>query len=499
MILKVTTIALTKRIIAFTALFTMLLAPAGAQEMWGIVNSNFAGSNGTRLNPSSISTSKLYQDVNILTADIFADNNYLYIHGGDYSVGKLWNNEFPVYEPEGNNFDWYRKNDLKNVYLQIYGKGPSFFQTRGRHSFALHTGMRVLSSVRNVSYDIANFGYNSLDYVPQHNIRYNNFDLYMNAMGFMEVGATYSYGLYKSGFDDLAAGITVKALFGYSGGYAYVNNIDYIVLNDSTANVLNLDAEAGFSIPIDYDNNDYPDGSGTIKGNGAGIDLGFTYQRKVRSFVSRRYNKLCQQRYVDYIYKLGVSLIDVGYVRFNKNTEVHAFEDVSRYWYNVDTISYYNMNALTEDFSRVFYGTPDASYRGDAMSIWLPMAFSVQFDYHYVRNWYVNATFIHPVIINKSTVHRPTQIAVTPRFETPEFEAALPVSLYDWKYPRIGLALRYHILTVGTDRLGTFFGFTDLTGADIYFSVKINFSRGRCHLKRFIPCENDEYGPIRRR
>ena len=33
-------------------------------------------------------------------------------------------------------------------------------------------------------------------------------------------------------------------------------------------------------------------------------------------------------------------------------------------------------------------------------------------------------------------------------YETPYFEASLPVSLYDWRYPRVGLSLRYHFLSI---------------------------------------------------
>ena len=49
-----------------------------AQEMWGITTSNYAGSTGVLLNPTSITTSKLYQDVNIAAIDIFFENNYAY-------------------------------------------------------------------------------------------------------------------------------------------------------------------------------------------------------------------------------------------------------------------------------------------------------------------------------------------------------------------------------------------------------------------------------------
>jgi len=488
------------RVIIRTVLFSTLILGSflvNAQEMLGIVTSNFGGTNSALINPSSLSSSKLYMDVNIATVDFFVENDYVYIHAEDYKFLEFLkkNPQLPEYGSDKYPVDWYDNPNLKNGYIQTRIKGPSFFQLRGRHAYALHTGVRVLSSIKSLPYDIANFGYNSLKFERQHNINYDDYDFYANAIAFMEIGATYSYIVKRFWFDEIAAGITVKGLFGHSGSYIYADNLDYVVLNDSTANIKNLNMQGGFSLPIDYATNEYPDQNGLFRGNGLGIDIGVTYQRKVRSYTKRRLDELCKQKYVDYVYKIGVSLIDLGFVKFSKNAEKHSFDDVSRYWYSIDTLSYYNMNQLTSDLSRVFYGDPNASYRGDAMTMLLPAAFSIQADYHYFRNWYFNATLVQPIVLGKTAVTRPAQLAVIPRYETPVFEAALPISLYEWQYPRIGAAVRYHFLTVGTDNLGGFFGLTDFTGLDIYFSVKINFSQGKCIGGRgFTPCDNFEYG-----
>jgi hypothetical protein len=151
-------------------------------------------------------------------------------------------------------------------------------------------------------------------------------------------------------------------------------------------------------------------------------------------------------------------------------------------------------------FSQVFYDDPDASYRGNTISIFLPSAVSAQFDYKFYRNWYASAVMIHPIRLSKSSIYRPTQILVAPRYETPYFEASLPVSLYEWRYPRVGLSLRYHIITIGTDNLSWIFGLNDFTGLDFYVSIKFNFRKGNCgKWGRELPCENEEYGLHRKR
>ncbi len=49
-----------------------------AQQNLGIRNSNYAGIQGSLLNPSSIADSKLKWDVNIIAVDEVFDNTFLY-------------------------------------------------------------------------------------------------------------------------------------------------------------------------------------------------------------------------------------------------------------------------------------------------------------------------------------------------------------------------------------------------------------------------------------
>jgi hypothetical protein len=469
--------------------------------MLGISLSNYAGSNGAFLNPSSIVGSKLYMDINLLTLDVFAENNYAYIHNEDFSIGNFLKKDpvLPSYGPDEMAFDHYDKSNLKNGYVQVLVRGPSAMLVRGKHAWAIHTGARYLTSFNRIPPDVANFGYYGLDYTEQHNINYHGRKMRTGVIGMGEVGFTYSYAFRRYSMSFWSAGITVKGLFSGGGGYFYGEDLDYIMVNDSTANVRNLWAEVGIAAPLDYDNNDFPDSGPLIKGAGFGVDFGITYQRKVLSYQKKRVQGLCSQAYIDYIYRIGFSLLDIGAVKFRNNAMVHAYEDVGRYWYNIDTLGFHSMNAFMRTLSDVFYNDPDASYRGDVFSVFLPMAVSVQGDYKFYKNYYVGGVFIYPLLVSKSMIQRPVQLAIAPRYETPSFEFSLPISLYDWKYPRLGAAIRFEFFTIGTDKLLTWFGVTDFTGMDIYASVKINFRKGNCGRgARFKGCQNGEFGSTRR-
>jgi len=107
----------------------------------------------------------------------------------------------------------------------------------------------------------------------------------------------------------------------------------------------------------------------------------------------------------------------------------------------------------------------------------LPTGLSIQFDRCLKPRWYLNMTAIQRVPMPMARVDRPNMLAATIRYETPFFEVGFPYSFYDYYRHRLGLAMRYHIFYIGTDRMGTFisdrFAGDDITGVDLYFGFKL--------------------------
>ena len=108
--------------------------------------------------------------------------------------------------------------------------------------------------------------------------------------------------------------------------------------------------------------------------------------------------------------------------------------------------------------------------------IWLPTALSAQFDYNFGHDLYVNATYVQGIRMGSPGVKRETLLAVTPRYETPDWEVNLPLSIVDFRHPAIGLAIRIFYLVIGTEKLGTFLNLTDISGIDLYFALNINLN-----------------------
>lgn len=487
------------RILHFFLFELVLTTSVFSQEMLGPALGNYAGVNSIQLNPSALHNSKSYLDIQLVGADIFLENNYLYISKEDYRFSNFfkadyeWPTHSMEYGTEERIFYNYSTIRPKNVYQNLRVNGPGAMLIWGKHAFALSTGFRTVTSLHNVPYELANFSYLGLNYRPQQNINYiDNKPFSAAEMSWAELGLSYAYVISSRQFDRFSAGITIRRLFGFAGFAAKVRQIDYTVVNDSTLSVKNLDADMGVALPVNY-NTMEQNLDPLIKGGGFGFDIGVTYQRLARYHQESYFTSLCAQSYEDYLYRIGIALIDVGGISFNRNAVNMKIDNRSAYWDNLTNFKFRNVSQMLDTISYKFYGDTTSAYMSERFTMWLPSALSVQFDYHLRKNIYINASLIYGFNIGRYSLSRPSQLSVTPRYETKWFEANLPVSLYDWTEPRIGLSLRFYFLTIGTEKLGGFFHMSDFTGLDFYFSLKFSFDKGSCRSKGPKGCGNGEF------
>ena len=372
--------------------------------------------------------------------------------------------------------------------------GPSAMLNIGKHAFGITTSFRTMASAKNIPYEIAKFGYEGLNFRDQFKINYIDIHKFsLAAMGWAELGLSYAYILKQSNREYWSGGITVKRLMGVSGAYANVSDVNYMLTNQDTATIYNFNAKAGYSLPVDYNTSSILR-TPLFRGGGFGFDIGITYQKMKKGQQNTSYNSLCADPFKPYQYRIGVSIIDIGTISFKKNAQKLIFTDINTYWPELRNSFHKNVNSTVSDISQQFYGDSTKLLQGNRISIGLPTALSVQVDINYTGNWYVNGTIIYPLILSNSSIVRPAQLAITPRFETNHFEVNLPISLFDFQRPRVGISARLGILTIGTDKLGGFFHINDFTGLDFYFAIKMNFLKGYCpnNAKGFT-CGNNEY------
>ena len=484
-----------------TILFMIFLlqgTSAVCQSMAGAAVGNYSGVDGLRLNPSSMHNSKSYLDIRLFGLGLFVQNNYLYMSKEDYRFsnffksGYVWPTHQEWYGPEQRTFYHYSNKRYKNAFVQQEIEGPGAMLIYGRHAFALTTAYRTVVSGAGVPYELANFAYLGMNYWPQQNIQYHDYGPVSTAgMSWGEIGLSYSNVLYARGYHMLSAGVSVKRLLGTGGVYMNARDLDYIIPNDSTIDVRNVDAWVGVSLPIAFDEN-VAVTSPLFKGKGFGADFGVTYTRLARYHQEQYFGTLCAQQYEDYIYRVGIALIDLGAIRFNNNARLMHIDNRSSYWEHVNHMKITSIGQLLDTISYKFYGDYTSGYAGEKFTLGLPTALSAQFDYHFRPNWYVNASLIMGVPVGRSTIRRPAELTVTPRFESKWFEVNMPVSLYNWQLARLGFSARIFFLTVGTDKLGGFFHMSDFTGLDFYMSVRFFFGKGSCNNRGPQHCGGNE-------
>jgi hypothetical protein len=491
---------MTCKAIRFTIVLLIIARSyAGGQEMLGTAVGNYAGINGIQLNPSSMNNYRTYLEVQLVASDIFLQNNYLYLSKDEYRFsnffkgGYQWPSHAENYGTGERTFYWYSDKQGKNAFLNIRLNGPGAMLVRGKDAIALTTSVRAVISAHNFPYDLATFSYIGLNYRPyqaidfQHNRSFN-----AAALVWGEVGLSYSRIVYEQGFNKISAGISVRRLMGAAGLYVSSTNMNYIVFDDSTASVKNMNMKGGLSLPVNYSDNSFSSNP-LIKGGGFGVDLGATYVHLKRYHEQLYFNKLCSQTYEDYDYRLGFALIDIGAIQFKTNAINYGIDNRSSYWQNLNHYHYVNVNQLLDTISFKSYGDNKSANKGNKFLIWLPAALSVQFDYHYRNNWYINGSLIYALQFSGNTLSRPSQISITPRYETRWLEVNMPVSLYDWRLLRFGFSLRIYGFTIGTDKIGGYFHFNDFTGLDFYFSIRFFLEKGKCRNRAEKGCADKDY------
>jgi len=464
----------------FVALFNLSVS---SQEKIGLITSNFGGIHSSQINPALTANSKVFFDFNLLSTDIFLENNFLFIHKEDYRFGDFLSltPQFPESGEPGTGVDYTLNQEPVEAYQQTEIMGPSLSYSLGRQSVGVFTNIRQIASVNDLPRDIAILMYEGLEVDTLYGVEQKHGAFDISTMGWWELGGNYAYTFIKQRQNVFSFGVNIKVLFGYAGLSANARSVDYSLVVEDSLSIANLDADVGFSAPIDFETNDYPASGATFKGKGLAADLGFSYVRKKEMQLRADPQRYCEYEHDDYIFRLGVSMLDLGKITYNENAQQNTYDNVSANLGRVDTLGFGSVNDLTKTFSAYFYnGDSTASLVANSFQLGLPTRLSVQADYQYYPNWYLNTTFVLPVKMAENQLRRPSQAILSLRYETSKVEVNMPLSFYNFGKPRLGLFVRFYYFSIGTDKLGGLFSFNDFTGLDLYFSAKFFLNKGRC-------------------
>jgi hypothetical protein len=479
-----------------------------AQNMLGVAFGGYSGITSAQINPALMTGSKVYLDINFIGANAFVQNNMYYFPPGYNTIwnlltkpGYLINDggEFKF----GRTYNYYNNDRNKYIAINEIILGPSAMLQKGKHSFGLSTALRSVHTANHVPYQIPVVIYQGT-FQDFHFINFDDYDYSFVSMSWGEINLSYAYDFYEFRNNKLTIGATAKLLLGYEGIYTTIENSNYIFVGNNTVNILNLNSEIAYSLPVSYDDLDENSivnfaSKPIVKGIGEGLDIGLVYTKTEAPGHSLDRRRICAQPYQPYKFRVGLSIMDIGGLTFNKKAAVQSFNNVSAYWQEFDTINFRGVNSFMEMLSGVFYGDSSASFSGNKFRIGLPTRISLQFDYKINENFYLAALWSQPIQLNLKSLYSTPMLTVIPRFEKKYIGVSLPVSLYNYRQTAVGLAVRVYSLTVGTEMLNSWFGFSDLTGVDIYFSIKLSLEKGRCLNDDEGACYNADFGRKKKR
>lgn len=448
------------------------------QQLWGVVNSNYAGINSNLINPAFMSDSKCFLDINLLTFDLSASNNMLAIPKDEVGFFEMFNlNANFMEHHERPIIDFTDSRDRAKAFVSNRIELPSIMLNLQPNAFAFHWSLRSELSLKGLDHRSTKLAIEGLGYDPLQNQWIDVKNIKVAALSWAEFGFSYSRIIQQISNQYWSAGLTFKYLKGLGGAYLEVPNARYRIPNDSTIEIANIQGQFASSLPLDYQNNDFYLSNGLFSGSGIALDLGIMYQKKRDGNGLQRYQRPCSQKWEPYYYKLGISLLDFGFVNLKDNTLANDFPNSTAYWVGAQRFNPDNMNELNLELAQQLQS---AITNPEKVKMGLPTAISLQCDINPIGYWYYNFSIIQALPIFKHSLIRPTQVAFVPRYERRYFEVNIPFSMYDWQALRAGIVVRILNFSIGTDDFLQFTGWKNFNGFNIYFSWKKSFYKGNC-------------------
>lgn len=434
------------------ALFLVVLgtiSPTHAQEFPGYNTSNFTGVNAVFFNPSAIAASAKRWDVNVLSIHASAENSI-----GSFNLG----NYTSIYK--GNDFlSQYRGNPgWVNGFVNISMHGPSVLvRLNERSSVALTSRARMMANVRNLDARfMEEISSRSSGIGTPYNFSVDK-NMTIGANAWSELGVSYALVVKDDDVHQIKLGATVKYLAGMVNGYLQTQNLRGTISHDPLQNDSYVHNATG-SLYTGY--------GGVVLGNftpssllkygshGVGGDIGFTYTYEPNADGYYSGDRWSASEPL-YKFKVGVSLLDFGMIRFRRNDGNRFNIDIDGterlYTHELRTLQLDNWETYFENRPQFFTTLP--WQRSRHYNVALPATLRADVDYHLAGAAYLNL-MAQMSLLNTDNIpwgqYNYHSVTLTPRVENRFWGVYLPVNYNAVSKFNAGLSLRAGYFFVGS-------------------------------------------------
>lgn len=457
-----------------------------AQELLGLGTGNYGGVAGMSLNPASIVDSRIKFDLNLIGISNYYSNNYLSVKRNALINGSFFKSRYKDWSLvqrdllEENSL---RSNERVHARLNNNVMVPLSFMAslNEKSAIALTINSRTNVMLNNVNQDFARLFYNNFSDPSLFNSSINMSGVSADILNWLDVGFTFGHVLLDQNEHFLKAAFTGKYIGGVASGYMESDNmwLDFSEKNEFWATTAHTQYGHSNKLSTDMFR------SATLKSlrpeaEGFGWNAGLVYE--YRGNIDRhKYitpeNKERNRRDVNkYAFRLGVSIMDAGRLRFNKGGNNNDFTaDITRW--NLNSYRIKNIqdvdNMLADHVDYVT--TAEGNY-----TVALPTALSAQLDLHLGRGFYLNAMTYQPVSLVNADRYMGVEpmYAITPRFESRTFGFYVPVSYNEFDKWNLGATLRLGPIYVGSSNLASLVFNDKVRTADIHAGVRIPIAHG---------------------
>ena len=473
------------------ALFLFTCYLSQSQDYAGFNQSNYAGVSGIHIQPASIVDGRMKFDMNLIGFNVAAYNNYIGIKKDAFKREKVdGQTSFPAFEDKefADKYLIEKSNGKdKSIYFSNRIQGPSFLVNINRkNAIAISSNVRTYVNIDGVSPDLAKLAFEEFKYPTLWVTNLTNKNLSIQEMTWAEYGLTYAHVFKDDNEHYFKGGATVKLLQGIQSAYMFVKDLEYNFKTDTTLSIFQSDVSYGHS-----DNLNFSDikigGSGTgtkvfdysQSYPGIGFDFGAVYEWRP-SYLKYKYDMdgekdLWRKDRNKYKLKVGLSVTDIGSIKFKKGSTSGDFRADVGFW-NLKPIDPGTVGEFDDTLKGRFVNTNKSS----TYKMNLPTALSLQIDYLIWKDIYVNLTpFIAFQFKNNDTkVHDISSITLTPRWDHKWFGVFIPVQYSFLNGFRTGAAVRLGPLVVGTSNISPLISKKEVYGGDVYAMLKVPIPYG---------------------
>ncbi|MEE9363049.1 MAG: DUF5723 family protein [Cellulophaga sp.] len=465
------------------AIVTFAIGSVKAQSYMGLLTDNYSGVHGVISNPANIVDSRFKTDINLIGASAFFGNDYFGVKLSD-----VFKDNYD-FETDAKRFSKDKNSILGNIDIL----GPSFmFNINKNNSIAIFSRARVLFNATDINGS-------TLDQIidedePNVNDDYNidEGDIFSSANAWAEIGISYATILMNKEEHFIKGGISLKYLQGLGNAFTKGKNIlvDYDADGTSlpggqTTGSIKSEGEVtyGYSANVEDDFEDFE----IVKGaTGFGADLGFVYEWRPNytdyNATDSDGNTYSQKDKNKYKLKLGLSITDIGGIKYKESTE--KVYDIG-FTVNEDDFDQYDD---LDDILNNLYTEISSSNASKAI---LPTALHLNADWNLNSKFYLNLnTDLSLTSKNKINTGRiANRLSLTPRFESKWFSFHSPISLVQYSGFQWGAGLRAGPLYIGSGSILSVLMGDSSKSADVYAGLKIPIYQGR-------PKDKDEDGVL---